>query len=82
LADAADEALRIYPKLPSRAGAAKIDEPYLLGRNHAKGNLLAEAVNLGVQPQMLIASNHFCEEFCENSLRSRAMSLAGDTWSG
>lgn len=64
LADAEDEALRVYPKLPSRAGAEKIDEPYLLGRNHAEGKLLTEAVNLGVQPKMLIASNHFCEEFC------------------
>jgi RHS repeat-associated protein len=64
LADAEDEAFRIYPKLPSRAGAAKIGEPYLLGRNHAEGKLLTEAVNLGVQPKMLIASNHFCEEFC------------------
>jgi hypothetical protein len=39
-------------------------EPNLLGRNHAEGKLLTEAVNLGVGPMAMIASNDFCAAYC------------------
>ncbi|MFJ8298943.1 LamG-like jellyroll fold domain-containing protein [Streptomyces sp. NPDC094447] len=57
--DDLDEAFRIYPRLP-----AKSKDPLTVGRNHAEGKLLTEAVNLGVTPKLLIASNDFCDEFC------------------
>ena len=54
-----DEALRIYPGLPRVLGNA-----ILLGHNHAEGKLLTEAVNLGAEPTLLIASRDFCDEYC------------------
>ncbi|MFI1987698.1 Hint domain-containing protein [Actinoplanes sp. NPDC020271] len=59
LLDDGDEALRIYPGLPS----PKVD-PHLLGRDHAEGKVLTEAVGMGVEPKMLIASRPFCDEYC------------------
>ncbi|MEU3605707.1 LamG-like jellyroll fold domain-containing protein [Streptomyces sp. NPDC035033] len=57
--DDLDEAFRVYPRLPS-----KTKDPLTVGRNHAEGKLLTEAINLGVTPKLLIASNDFCDEFC------------------
>ncbi|MCG5465869.1 ricin-type beta-trefoil lectin domain protein [Micromonospora sp. MED01] len=59
LLDDADEAFRIYPGLPRVS-----DNPHLLGRNHAEGKLLTEAMNLGVEPKLLIASRDFCDDYC------------------
>ncbi|MET7380234.1 LamG-like jellyroll fold domain-containing protein [Streptomyces sp. NPDC005526] len=59
LLDEADEALRVYPRLPK-----KTDAPLIVGHNHAEGKLLTEAINLQATPKLLIASNDFCEEFC------------------
>ncbi|MEW2134975.1 hypothetical protein [Streptomyces sp. NPDC005435] len=58
LLDEADEALRVYPRLPK-----KTDAPLIVGHNHAEGKLLTEAINLQVTPKLLIASNDFCDEF-------------------
>lgn len=40
----------------------------LLGRLHAEGKLLTEAMNLGAQPGLLVASRAFCDKFCAPSI--------------
>ncbi|MGC4810167.1 DUF6531 domain-containing protein [Micromonospora sp. DT228] len=59
LLDDLQAAFRTYPGLPSPK-----EFPLLLGRLHAEGKVLTESVNLAADPQLLIASRPFCEQFC------------------